>query len=187
MIVWVTVALLAVCGFWGWRGGVIRRVLELAGVVLAVLASARLASAVAPWLDERSAMDATTALLASYFLVFIVALVATRLLASAISKLVHWTPLGWLDRLGGAVCGIALGALLLSVGLIAVSNAPRGDQVRETFTDDPVGDVIYHAAPSLYQGARQLFGGRVDELWHRAVEMGGEVVDEAERRVEESQ
>jgi len=185
MVVWVTVALLAICGVYGWRGGVVRRVLELAGVVLAVLAAARFASAVAPWLDDRSAMDATTALLAAYFLVFIAALVATRLVAGAVARFVRWSPLGWLDRVGGAVCGVALGALLLSVGLIAVSNAPGGGQVRQTFTGHPVGDVVYHAAPSIYQGVRQLFGGQVDELWRRAVETGDRVIDEARERAAE--
>jgi len=185
MVVWITVGLLAVCGFWGWRGGVIRRVLELIGLVVSVLASARFASAVAPWLDEHSAMDQTTALLAAYFLVFIAALVATRILAGLIARLVHWTPLGWVDRLGGALCGVLLGALLLSVGLIAVSNGPRGDQVRQTYTEHPVGDVLYHAAPSLYQGAVRLLGGRVDELWKQAVEAGDRAVDEVKQRVEE--
>jgi len=63
MVVWVTVALLAICGFYGWRAGVVRRLLELAGLVLAILVSARFAALVAPWLDEHSAMEATTALL----------------------------------------------------------------------------------------------------------------------------
>jgi hypothetical protein len=131
-------------------------------------------------------MDAITALLASYFLVFVAALIATRILAGLVARLVHWTPLGWLDRAGGAACGVALGALLLSVGLIAVSHAPRGEPIRTTFTEHPVGDVIYHAAPSLYQGARRLLGGEVDELWRRAVETGDRVLEEARERAGEA-
>jgi membrane protein required for colicin V production len=181
MVVWITVALIAICGIWGWRAGVVRRLLELVGLVAAILASARFASAVAPKLDEISAMDATTALLASYFLVFVAALVAVRFLARGIDAFVKWSPLGWIDRLGGAVCGVLIGALLISVGLIAVSQAPRGDAVRDTFTRQPVGDIIYHAAPTLYQGVRELFGGEVDELWQRVVEVGGRVAEEAER------
>ena len=49
MIVWVTLGLIAVCGVYGWRAGVVRRLVELAGVVAAILLSARFASAVAPW------------------------------------------------------------------------------------------------------------------------------------------
>jgi len=181
MIVWVTVGLIAVCAVYGWRAGVVRRLVELVGLVAAILASARFASLVAPKLDEISAMDDTTALLASYVMVFIAALVAVRFLAKGIAAFIRWTPLGWLDKVGGAVCGALIGALLISVGLIAVSQAPRGAAVRDTFTEQPVGDLIYHAAPSVYQGARKIFGGEVDELWERVVDLRDKVVDEAGR------
>ncbi len=181
VVVWVTVALLAVCGFFGWRAGVLRRLLELAGVVLAILVAARFAAAVAPWLGEHTAMSATTALLAAYVLVFVAALVAVRLIAGAVTAVVHWTPLGWIDRLGGAVCGVLLGALLMSVGLIAVSQSPRGAAIRDVYHEHRVGELIYHAAPSLYQGARRLFGGRMDDLWRRVVEVGGKIAEEGEK------
>lgn len=183
MVVWVTLALIAVCGVYGWRAGVVRRLVELVGVVAAILASARFASAVAPWLADHSAMDDTTALLASYFLVFVAALVVVRLIARAVAAFVRWSPLGWLDRLGGAVCGAAIGGLLVSVGLIAVSQAPQGGAVRDAYLKQPLGEVLYHAAPTVYQGARQLFGGQVDELWERAVELRDDVVEEAEQAV----
>ena len=180
MIVWVTVAVLAICGFYGWRAGMVRRVLELVGLVLAILVSARFAAAVTPWLAEHTAMSAHTALLTSYVLVFVVALIAARLLAGALAAVIRWTPLGWLDRLGGAVCGVTIAALLISVGLIAVSQGSGGQAVREAYLRQPVGEAIYHAAPSLYQGARRLFGGQIDELWQRAVELGGKLVEEGE-------
>jgi uncharacterized membrane protein required for colicin V production len=83
MVVWITVALLAICGFLGWRAGVLRRVLELAGVVLAIVLSARFAALVAPWLGEHTAMSATAALLASYVIVFVAALIVVQLAPAA--------------------------------------------------------------------------------------------------------
>ena len=59
-------------------------------------------------------------------------------------------------------------------------NPAASEAVREAYTSQPVGDVIFHAAPSLYQGVNELLGGRVDELWQKAVELGGEVVERAE-------
>lgn len=185
MVVWVTLAVLVVCGVFGWRAGVVKRVLELAGVLVAVLVTARFASAVAPWLDEHTGLDVAGALVLAHILMFVAALVLVRVAATMIAKLIHWTPLGWLDRLGGALCGVLLGAMVLSVGLIAVSRAPGGEQVQKAYSEHPVGDVIYHAAPSLYQGVHKLFGGRIDQLWHDAVEVGREVKDEAEDRARE--
>ncbi|MDY0108985.1 MAG: CvpA family protein [Candidatus Krumholzibacteria bacterium] len=179
MVVWVTVGLLVICGVWGWRTGVVQRLLELIGLVASILLSARFASAVAPWLADHSAMDTSTALLASYVLVFVAALILVRLAARGLAALVRWTPLGWLDRLGGAVCTMLIAALLISIGLIAVSQSAPGHGVRDTYLRHPVGQVIYYAAPSLYQGARRLFGGQIDDLWHRAVEVGGKIVDDS--------
>ena len=183
MAVWIAVGIIAVCGFMGWRAGLVRRLIELVGVGVAIVASARLASAVTPWLHEHTAMSDTAALLLSYVMVFVAALVGVRLVAAGVSAVIHWTPLGWIDRLGGALCGVLLGALLVSVGLIAVSNAPRGEVVRDTFTADPVGDLIYHAAPALYQGARAVVGQDMDALWEKVVDLGGDVRDEAEDKV----
>jgi uncharacterized membrane protein required for colicin V production len=178
-VVWLTVLVLGVFGVLGWRAGVVKRLVELVGVLAAVLVTSRFAAAVAPWLAERTSVDDTTALVMAHVLLFVVALVLIRLLANMVAKFVRWTPLGWLDRVGGAVCGVLLGALVASVGLIAVSQAPGGERVRATYTDHVVGNVIYHAAPVVYQGVHRLLDGRADELWQRAVEVGEGVVSEA--------
>lgn len=177
-VIWVTLSVLAACALFGWRAGVLRRLVELVGVVLSVLVTARFASALTPWLSTNTGLDDSSALILGYVLMFAAAMVVVRLVASAVSRFVHWTPLGWLDRVGGAVCGVLLGALVASVGLIAVSQAPGGDEIRDAYTEHPVGDVIYHAAPALYQGAHRLLGGRADDLWRRALEVGEEVLDE---------
>jgi hypothetical protein len=44
-----------------------------------------------------------------------------------------------------------------------------------------VGEVIFYAAPTVYQAVRKVFGGEVDELWDRVVNLRERVVEEAER------
>lgn len=177
-VIWVTLSLLAACAFFGWRAGVIKRLVELVGVLAAVLVTARFASGLAPWLSANTGLEPSGALILGYVIMFLAALVVVRLVASAVATFVHWTPLGWLDRIGGAVCGVLLGALVVSVGLIAVSQAPGGQGVRDAYTEHPLGSAIYHAAPAIYQGAHRLLDGRVDELWQRALEVGDEVRDQ---------
>ena len=53
MIVWVTLALIAVCGVYGWRAGVVRRLIELVGVVASILASILLERPV-KWIEDKS-------------------------------------------------------------------------------------------------------------------------------------
>lgn len=184
-VIWITLALLAACGWFGWRGGVLRRLIELVGVVAAVIVTARFAAGLAPWLAEHTGFDATGALVLAHVIMFAAALVVVRVVANLVTGVVHWTPLGWLDRMGGAVCGVLLGAMVVSVGLIAVSQAPGGERVRETYQAHPLGAVIYHAAPAIYQSAHRLVDGRADALWDRAVTVGREVADEAKQAVGE--
>ncbi len=179
MAVVMVVAMIAVCGLFGWRAGVVRRVVELAGLVFSLLASARFAASVAPWLAAHTALNTSTSLFVSYVLVFVVGLVITWFAALAVKKAVRHTALGMVDEIGGAVCGVVIGALVISVGLIAVSQAPGGDGVRETFLRQPVGRVVYEAAPNLYIGVRKLLGGKGEDLWEKVVEQGREAVDKA--------
>ncbi|MEZ4387500.1 MAG: CvpA family protein [Candidatus Krumholzibacteriia bacterium] len=161
-VIWVTLGVLAVCGVFGWRAGVVKRLIELAGVLVAVLVTARFAAGLAPWLSRTTGLDDTAALVLGNVLMFVAALVVIRIVAGAVSKFVQWSPLGWLDRIGGALCGVLLGALVASVGLIAVSQAPGGDRVRAAYVQHPVGDVSLPRGARHHQGAHELLGGRVD-------------------------
>lgn len=185
MLVLVVLVMIAVCGVFGWRAGVVRRLVELVGFILSLFASARFAASVAPWLGEHTAMNTSTALFTSYVFVFAVGLVITWSVAAGVKKVVRHTVLGLVDQIGGAVCGVLLGALVISVGLIAVSQAPGGDDLRASLCKQPVGRVIYDAAPNIYIGARRLFGDKGEDLWQKFLTRGREAVDEAQQKAEE--
>jgi membrane protein required for colicin V production len=174
----VVLIVIAVCGFLGWRAGVVRRVVELAGAVLTILAASRLASKFAPWLDAHTPLGASSSLVIGYLLILVVGLVLTGLAARLVQKAVNFTILGLVDRVGGAVCGIVLGALLSSIGLIAISAAPGGGSVRDTFEQSAIGRTLYRAAPNLYLGARQLAGQKGDQLWQDLLYRSRAAVDD---------
>jgi len=177
----VVLIVIAVCGFMGWRAGVVRRVVELTGAVLSILAASRLASKLAPWLDAHTPMGASASLVIGYLLILVVGLVLTGLVARLVQKAVNLTILGLVDHLGGALCGILLGTLLVSIGLIAIGAAPGGDTVRTTFDQSAIGRAVYRAAPNLYLGARQLAGQKGDRLWQDLLDHGRAAVDEVQQ------
>jgi membrane protein required for colicin V production len=182
MAIVVVLIVIALCGFMGWRAGVGRRVVELVGAVLSILAASRLASKFAPWLDLHTPLGASSSLVIGYLLILVVGLVVTGLVARLVQKAVNLTILGLVDRIGGAVCGILLGALLTSIGLIAISAAPGGDAVRTTFDRSALGRTLYCAAPNLYLGARSLAGQKGDQLWQNLLDRGRAAVDEVEEK-----
>ena len=70
-------AVMVLFGALGWRDGLVKRVLEVAGAVAALLLTARFAGAVQPWVSERTGAGTGPALLITWAVMFIVGLVLT--------------------------------------------------------------------------------------------------------------
>jgi membrane protein required for colicin V production len=119
-------AVLALSVAWGiWRGFV-REILSLAGWVLAFLA----ANAVAAQLGEllpASWARAEVRVLIAFVVVFVLALSATALVATLLSRLFKKAGLGGVDRTLGALFGLARGVVILLAVTIAagLTSLPR--------------------------------------------------------------
>lgn len=119
---WIDIALITVLGLSvlvGLLRGFLYEVLSLLGWVVAYFSAQWLSPLVAPSLPvgaPGSALNAGAAFACS----FVVVLLAWGLLSWLIQKLVHASPLSVVDRLLGAVFGLARGVL---IGLVAVTLA----------------------------------------------------------------
>ena len=186
----MALAAIVAFGIMGFRDGVIKRILEIVGVLVSLILTARFASAVQPWILEKTGMNEGASLLVTWAVLFFVGLVLSRMLANLISKALRLTVLGWLDKWGGALVGIALGTLVTSVILVAATQVPGGQSIQTAYDKTPVGEFIYYAAPALYEQVRRLSGGQVEEVWDRvldqAKESGGKVKEEVGKTVDEA-
>jgi hypothetical protein len=186
----IALAAIVVFGILGFRDGVVKRLLEIAGVLVSLILTARFASAVQPWIMDRTGMNEGASLLVTWAALFFVGLVLSRLLANIICKALRLTVLGWLDRWGGALVGIALGTLVTSVILVAATQVPGGRPLQAAYDKTPLGQFIYYAAPVFYEQVRRLAGGQVEDVWDRvldkAKESGGKVKEEVGQAVDEA-
>ncbi len=173
-------------GVMGYRDGVVKRVLEILGVFVTLILTARFATAVNPWMMEQSGVSEGPALMITWAALFFAGLLLSRLLATLLSKLIRLTILGWLDKLGGFVVGMALGVLVASVVLLAISHVPGGESIKSEYDDSALGQFIYYAAPNFYQSARKLSGQKVDDLWDRVLEEAGDATDKATEKAKEA-
>ena len=183
-------AVIIVFGILGFRDGVVKRILEIAGVLVSLILTARFATAVQPWMMDKTGMNEGASLLVTWAVLFIVGLVLSRMLATIISKALRLTVLGWLDRWGGALVGIALGTLVTSVLLVAASQVPGGQSIQTVYNRTSLGQFIFYAAPSLYEQVRSLSGGQMDEIWDRVLDeakkSGEKVKEEVEKAAHEA-
>jgi len=165
-------------GVLGFRDGVVKRIVEIAGVLATLLLTARFASAIQPAVAEKTGLHEGPALLLAWGVLFFVGLVLSRMIAVGVRRMVRLTVLGWLDKWGGAVVGLAFGLLVTSALLVAASQVPGGERIQAAYDRVPLGRFIFYAAPAVYQQARRLAGSEVDQVWRR-------VLDATSRQAEE--
>ncbi len=190
----IPIPFIVVLALVGLRDGVVKRVVEIIGVIATVILTARFAAAVQPWVMDRTGAAEEPALLITWALLFLAGLILSRLVAVLLSKLIHLTILGWLDRLGGAVLGAAIGVLLSSAVVLLLSQLPGGGDIQRDYQASGFGRFIYGAAPSVYQGARGLWGEQADRTWSRVMDEARDsaaaakdkVQDEAKEKLEAS-
>lgn len=185
----LALASVIVFGILGFKDGVVKRILEIVGVLVTLVLTARFATAVYPWFMDKAGMEEGPALLLSWGVLFFAGLFLSRILATMISKALRLTILGWLDKWGGALVGLALGTLVTSVILVAASQVPGGASIQDAYDRTPLGSFVYYAAPNFYEQARKLGGGRMDEVWERVLDTARQgkdkVADEVEKAAKE--
>jgi len=143
----------------GVRQGVVRRVVELVGLILVFFFASRLAGLLAPELDGLFGMGASGGFYTSWAVVLIGGVVAVRLVASGLRKIVHLTLVGWLDRVGGGVLGLAFGLIIASCVFVLTLALPVRDSVRDEMEENPVAAILLNLAPAVYDAGREILGG----------------------------
>jgi membrane protein required for colicin V production len=95
--------------FIGFRWGMIRVVLILAGLILGVFLAGRFYSSFADWLHIG---NDTAAKILAFIIIFIAVVAAAVVLAFLLRKTIATIKLGWADRLSGAILGFIAGAVI---------------------------------------------------------------------------
>jgi hypothetical protein len=124
---------------------------------------------VTPEVTARTGLDEGPALLVAFVLLVLAGLLLSRVAAWLVSRTVHLTILGWVDRLGGAVAGAAMGWLLCSVLLVALTQAPAGDALIAEAKQRPLLRAALKTAPALYLRVRDLWAEHGDDIWDRVL------------------
>jgi membrane protein required for colicin V production len=157
----LTVALLAVLqGISGFREGLVRGLVKLAGFVLLVSALALFADPIARF--ARSIPDIPDIL--SVPLVFIGALVlgmiAFTLIGEVVSRMVHFTPLGFVDNGFGAAFGVLKAMLIAGILALILSFNPKGSFLYSQFVSSRTGPglarFVTHAIPFVASAGTRL-------------------------------
>jgi membrane protein required for colicin V production len=98
-----------------WRG-LIGMIFPIVGLILGIVIAGYHYETVGGWLPIDNPEHAGWA---AYAIIVIVFLIIFGVLAFFIGRFIKWTPLAWVDRLGGGILGLVSGALFLAAVLAA--------------------------------------------------------------------
>ena len=105
----ILILALAFAAFIGFRRGIIRAVLILAGLILGVFLAGRFYSSFA---DRLPIGNDTAAKIFAFIIIFIAVIAAALVLAFLLRKTLATIKLGWADRALGAILGFLAGAVV---------------------------------------------------------------------------
>jgi membrane protein required for colicin V production len=156
LIVIAIVALSALFAFWR---GFIRVVMSLVGLVAAVLAAIHLAPSASSYLTMMSDNPVTRYLVA-FALIFVVVALICGLLGWMLSRAVRAVGLGFVDRVLGAVFGVARGVLIVVIAVLfaGLTTLPR----QEWWQNASFAPPLVIAALSLRPWLPQALAERLD-------------------------
>ena len=132
-----------------WRG-LVREVVSLLSWLVALWTAARFAVMFAEWLPS-AITNPSARYVVAFVVLFLGTVIVLELMGVLLAKLLHAAGLGFVDRLLGAVFGLARGALLVWIlallgGLTAL---PQQDWWRESVLAPPLQAAALAARPLL--------------------------------------
>lgn len=155
----VIMVLIAVPTFLGLRLGIIKAALSLAGVIVGVI----LAGNFYIPLSEQLAFipHDGAAKIVAFAIILIGIMVIANVLAGLLKRLTSLVMLGWLNRIGGAVFGLALGAIFCGAALATwVKFLGIGETIAESNLTATLLDyfpVVLALLPAEFDSIRSFF------------------------------
>ena len=149
-------------GWGGLTGTVVPLIGILLGLALAGLFYGSLADSLSPWLESHS-----QATIVAFLIIFIVVMVVSIELYLILSSLGHRGPkmplVGWTDRLGGVIFGLAIGGIISGAILSLIAKYSPG--MEATISNSSLAaffldqfPFVLHLLPEEFSTVRDFFG-----------------------------
>lgn len=168
-----------VLGFFLFRGiyrGMILEIASIAGLVAGFVVANQFYMEVYPWVHE-VITNQSWAQIVSYLGVFLVTLTGVALLAFLLRNLLRMILLGWLDRLGGGILGLAKAGLICVLTLLFLMVfLPQDSEIVAASEIAPyIMNISETLANYLPQELREEFGEKLEALIESGIQGGQEL------------
>ena len=155
----VIIIALIVFVFSGFKVGLIKVLFTLAGGIIGVVLAGHYSESLANQLTFIS--DSGVAGIVAFAIIVILVMIVATILAFVIKKIASFVLLGWVDRLGGGVIGLIIGAIFIGA-ILAMWLKFQGDNdiitgsALANFLVDKFG-IVLGLLPSEFDSVRDFF------------------------------
>ena len=149
----IILVILVVFGFLGWRKGVIIEATTLLGLGLGIYGAFHFSDFTAEKLVQWIEVNPKYLGILSFIVTFVVVAILVNLLGRLVASIIKSLNLGFIDKIGGFLLGIAKGVLLCSL-LIMLLNVFKDKEIIKD--DDRQSSILFPyveaTVPYVYQG-----------------------------------
>jgi membrane protein required for colicin V production len=162
---WVLVAVFVVGALLGLKWGLVQSVLNFIAVYVAMLVGAQFSDGLVARVTD-DVQNESVATTIGYVVIFLGVFIIAQIVGKTIRAMLTIIFLGWVDKLGGVVVGVLLGAILVTGVVTAMARVayPQDEAVLVEIEDLVTGD-IEAAKERLYQELAERYGRDTVKDW----------------------
>lgn len=149
----IIIVLVLIFGIGGWRKGIIIEIATLLALILGLYGAFHFSDFTAEQLVQHVEINPKYLHLIAFAVTFIVVALVVHLIGRLVAKMVKNLNLGFIDKLGGFIVGVAKGVLLCSLLVMALNVFKSHEILKDNVKK---GSLLYPwveaAVPYVYQG-----------------------------------
>ncbi len=137
----------------GFGKGLILELATLAGLALGILAAYFFADELESLLKDYFSFGSTATRVVAYIIIFLLVMLVVYLIGKIVEKSADLVALGWLNKILGAIVGIAKGILLVCIVLFLIEkfdpsqNVIKPDVKQKSLFYQPAMDLVHYVVP----------------------------------------
>lgn len=170
---WVDAVILIILIFFvikGWRRGLIRSLIGVVGFFLSLFLTASYLNWAKELLLRFFSLPSSVAAIIGFLMIFLILLALFHIVGSMIQRLVHLTPLGILDTLGGMALGLLAGGVIASLLLLFLAILPLPQGISCQMEESALAGPTRSIAPYIFGKLKEEFPEIKDEVSKRLPE-----------------
>ena len=140
----------------GYKKGLIREIFALIAVLGALVLAVVYMDVGVSLLEDLADVPVSLALTVSFLIIFLIVFIVIRIVGAILSRLIRWTLLGWLDRLGGLFFGFVKGLLFASLIVLGLTLLSWPRNIGSYIDSSTLGPSVQMAAPRMFNHMKFL-------------------------------